>query len=1296
MDTSHKIPEPECPQVYAWTRFLAAVPHGSTSVAPTLQGTLQSVFRGLTIGNSTLQLKSFDVEPCSVSPADCKDQKSTYAITVTCRVVVRQDSEGDGDGTAVSPSETEMVLRIPAITQWGTFVVHGQELFSPIRRRLAAGAVILRDERLLPTDAVANTPAGKAEMPIGFAVIVSNHFRQVRMRLRDDSTVEVDLGDGNWFSVTLLLRLLGAASERDLLHLFCVEREVTNDFRSAGLIAPLEVLGSNIYWSPNRNSTPVLLHKARTNLFGWEVQSLAEIGATISVYRWRWRIRLSDGLTTNELATVCGRPLASAVIHARTGEVLVPAHACLTGALLRDLRATGIESIELESERSADLIHPLLRTWRHDGVSTRHDAAYAIGSAMGLQWRNYDNVRSHVDAMLTPPKFELVGQGRTRFEVQTGRAASGSPGLNREDIVALIARLVERCHSNPPESQDVDLSTFAFLSVDELLSSALREAVADISPRLWVLQQDVRRAPPKELVGWCEFMVNAGLEAALSQKCFRISERERDLCDGPLRSIVDDEASAAVPSVARIFAQSDLSWYGRVCLIESGSGRNPHVALRLAKYARLRLGALVCPHWKVMRAKVSQDVVWLNSSQEWNEVVAPYGSIGSTARKTACRHRGEVGVWELGKVTYSDIALDHGLSLTTSLVPYLSSSSWHSVKNGACATRSSLRLVHAEVPRVTAAPTGQEIQFKRDRPSVSASDSGVHLRAAYMPWYGKTIRNSVVVSSAVVQREQLESFEVKRFTVNLRPVLRGAALSRGITIQEYAAGSWRDHTLDAAGIVRMGSRVAAGAKLVNALRPSGDGLSPIQALATAVHGRPLIRGTPASVCAPAGLDGIVTDVWIITPSDQATEEMREALAYAIAIERDWIATEAKAIMSGPRSARSDLRNHAGRNLRRAGATLPVDELKLLSDLVEGMVAECDQAANYWSEASRVRTCEQAETTLLELRVERRRPLEVGDILSTRHGGGGTISAIVPAEDMPFMADGSPVDLILSPLTVLGQSRIGELYEAVSANYAASAQCYLEIPLFLQGVGAKVLFLGRCWALRWLGRVHLDSGLEVNRPFLDAQALTQLGITSFSDLSPQTLRKPCREIVAALREFLDCLWRVYTGLSRADHPCAGATTTELEPLDKEIDRVIAAFGLTPDCRMRLRDGTTGEEFLNPVNVGLVYVCRSPVSHYEVMHFEASGVLSRLPGSKGGGHTLASDTVLGLAAHGAAYTIQELANVKSDDLNGRDALNAIYDGGAISPVPSGLSSRSLELLLRACGLHIEVGTYPSPKS
>ena len=554
---------------------------------------------------------------------------------------------------------------------------------------------------------------------------------------------------------------------------------------------------------------------------------------------------------------------------------------------------------------------------------------------------------------------------------------------------------------------------------------------------------------------------------------------------------------------------------------------------------------------------------------------------------------------------------------------------------------------------------------------------GQNLLVAFMPWNGYNFEDSILISERVVHDDRFTTIHIEELACVARDTKLGP---EEITADIPNVGDIALAKLDEAGIAFIGAEVKAGDILVGKVTPKGETqLTPEEKLLRAIFGEKASDVKDTSLRVPPGMDGTVIDVRVFT-RDGVEKDSR-----ALAIEKAELEKVRKDLEDQRRILEDDLFQRvqtvllgkaaeAGPKRLRPGA--PIDET-YLADLPREQWLEIrlqDEEANaaIESAAERLKTQrkefekrfdeKRAKITagddlapgvlkMVKVYLAVKRRIQPGDKMAGRHGNKGVVSTIIPVEDMPFDANGTPVDIVLNPLGVPSRMNIGQILET-HLGWAA------------KGIGHKI------------GRMLDDArnAAEI-RQFLN-EVYNKTGgqgadVDSLNDEEIKTLAGNLRHGVPMATPVFD-----------------GATEEEIKHMLKLADLPLSGQTV-------LYDGRTGERFEREVTVGYMYMLKLNHLVDDKMHARSTGPYSLVTqqplGGKAqfGGQRFGEMEVWALEAYGASYTLQEMLTVKSDDVNGRTQMyKAIVDGNHEMKAGMPESFNVLVKEIRSLGINIEL--------
>ena len=540
-----------------------------------------------------------------------------------------------------------------------------------------------------------------------------------------------------------------------------------------------------------------------------------------------------------------------------------------------------------------------------------------------------------------------------------------------------------------------------------------------------------------------------------------------------------------------------------------------------------------------------------------------------------------------------------------------------------------------------------------DGPSVDTGELalGQNMRIAFMPWNGYNFEDSILISERVVQEDRFTSIHIQELTCSARDTKLGP---EEITCDIPNVGESALNKLDASGIVYVGAEVSAGDILVGKVTPKGETqLTPEEKLLRAIFGEKASDVKDTSLRVPNGVRGTVIDVRIFTRDGLEKDERAQAIERMELEEVKQDLDDEYRIVENATYARLQqalVGQHAvlAPGLVERSADGPVAGEPITEAYLAGVAKDdwfklrmADDALNEQLDKAerqlRARRREldrkfadkeqklkggddlrPGELKYVKVYLAIKRHIQPGDKMAGRHGNKGVVSVIMPVEDMPFDEDGEPVDIVLNPLGVPSRMNVGQVLET---HLGWAAKGIGENVGKLLDAGARVAQVRRELARVYAAGQERDGHGRA----VDLDALTNAEVL---------------ELAANLR----------TGLPVATPVFDGAT----EP---DIRALLELAGLPSSGQTVLYDGRSGERFDKPVTVGYMYMLKLNHLVDDKMHCRSTGSYSLVTqqplGGKAqfGGQRFGEMEVWALEAYGAAYTLQEMLTVKSDDVTGR---------------------------------------------
>ena len=764
-------------------------------------------------------------------------------------------------------------------------------------------------------------------------------------------------------------------------------------------------------------------------------------------------------------------------------------------------------------------------------------------------------------------------------------------------------------------------------------------------------------------------------------------------------------------------------------------------------------GFLESPYRKVIEGKVTDDIEYLSAIVESDYIIAqasvPLDDDGNIIDDLVdVRHQGEFTKSPKSSVNFMDVSPQQVVSVAASLIPFLEHDDANRALMGSNMQRQAVPTLRAEKPLVG---TGMEGIVARDsgvcvvarrggvvetvdaarivirvsdaetasgeagvdiynltkytrsnqntcinqKPLVSEGDKiaandiladgpsidmgelalGQNCRIAFMTWNGYNFEDSILVSERVVKEDRFTTIHIQELTCVARDTKLG---SEEITCDIPNVGEGALSKLDESGIVYIGAEVGAGDILVGKVTPKGETqLTPEEKLLRAIFGEKASDVKDTSLRVPSSYNGTVIDVQVFTRDGidkdhraldierHALEDVRRNIEEEYRIiqtatfERLADSITGKVVIAGPELKKGDkITDEFLKNL-------PADDWFKIRMDGDDLNAQIEQADLRLKErradlderfAESKRKLESGDDLapgvlkIVKVYLAIKRRIQPGDKMAGRHGNKGVISVIKPVEDMPFDENGEPIDIVLNPLGVPKRMNVGQILET-HLGWAAD------------GLGLKIgQMLDAQRAVEevreFLGKVYNTSGRKED-------------LDSFTDA-----------------EILEMAGNLRGGVPMATSVFDGAA-------ESEIKHMLELADLPTNGQTNLFDGTTGEQFDRPVTVGFMYMLKLNHLVDDKMHARSTGSYSLVTqqplGGKAqfGGQRFGEMEVWALEAYGAAYTLQEMLTVKSDDVHGRTRMyKNIVDGDHRMEPGMPESFNVLVKEIRSLGIDIEL--------
>ncbi|MBI1840666.1 MAG: DNA-directed RNA polymerase subunit beta [Verrucomicrobia bacterium] len=941
------------------------------------------------------------------------------------------------------------------------------------------------------------------------------------------------------------------------------------------------------------------------------------------------------------------------------------------------------------------------------------------------------NARALIKRLFFDPKrYDLGRVGRYKINQKLGfEDKNDSRILTKEDLVAATKYLL-RLKRAEGSLDDIDhLGSRRVRTVGELLANQCRVGLARterlVKERMTLFDQSLEQMAPQKLI-------NPKALSAVIRDFFGRSQLSQFMDQiNPLAELTHKRRLSALGpgGLSRDRAGFEVrdvhpSHYGRICPIETPEGPNIGLIASLATFARVNdFGFLETPYRKVDHGRVTGQIDYLTADREENYTVAQANAQidekghFTTARVT-CRCKGDFIDVEPNKVDYMDVSPKQLVSVAASLIPFLEHDDANRALMGSNMQRQAVPLLVTEAPFVA---TGLEERVARDSRAVLVAEetgkvasvngnqiiitsdgkvpegkkriktdagAGVHVYpvrkfmrsnaatcinqkivvekganvkkgqvladgpctnggelalgrnvlCAFMPWNGYNFEDAILISERIVKDDIFTSIHIDEFEVGARDTKLGPEeITRDIpNLSEEALKN-----LGPDGVIRVGAEVKPGDILVGKITPKSETeLAPEERLLRAIFGEKAADVKDTSLKVPSGTYGIVMDVKVsskkerdldkdkLSPTEakKASKQLQEDHKGKIEDLREQLTEALSNILLGEKIPLDVVNSETGEIIIPANRKITKTLLRKLAQVYDRIEIDPSPIRNKINEiigtfkkkfeelqmqmdeeVERVESGDEIDVGIIKqvkVYIASKRKLSVGDKMAGRHGNKGVVAKIVPEEDMPFLEDGTPVDIVLNPLGVPSRMNVGQVLETN---------------------------LG--WAARMLG-------LKFATP-------------------------------------------VFDGIK-----------------EKDIRNYLKDAKLPEHGKVRLYDGRTGEGFDQEIVVGYIYLMKLGHLVADKIHARAVGPYSLVTqqplGGKAqyGGQRFGEMEVWAMEAYGAAYMLQELLTVKSDDVQGRTRIyESIVKGDNSLEAGIPESFNVLVKEMQSLGLDVRVG-YSNP--
>ncbi|MFM5848418.1 DNA-directed RNA polymerase subunit beta [Aeromonas sp. R2-4] len=1309
-------------QLDSFKQFIEADPEGEYG----LEAAFRSVFPITSYsGSAELQYVSYRLGEPVFDVKECQIRGVTYSAPLRVKLrMVLYDREAAA-GTVKDIKEQEVYMgEIPLMTENGTFVINGTERVIVSQLHRSPGVFFDHDK--------GKTHSSGKVLYNARVIPYRGSWLDFEFDAKDNLFVRIDRR--RKLPASIILRALDFTSEQILATFFETIGFEVKDGKLMMDLVPERLRGETATFDIVANGAVVV-----------------ETGRRVTARHIRQLEK--DAVTQIEVPVeyVVGKVAAKDYAHPQTGEMVVTANQALSLEAIANLSQAGFKHFEVLFTNELDHGAYMSETLRVDSSSNRLEALVEIYRMMrpGEPPTREAAEQLFENLFFSAERYDLSTVGRMKFNRRLGREdETGAGVLTKDDIVDVMKRLIDIRNGND-EVDDIDhLGNRRIRSVGEMAENQFRVGLVRVERAVkerlslgdldTLMPQDLINAKPisaavKEFFGSSQLSQFMDQNNPLSE----VTHKRRISALGP-GGLTRERAGFEVRDV-------HPTHYGRLCPIETPEGPNIGLINSLSVYSRTNeYGFLETPYRKVIDGVITDEVDYLSAIEEGKYVIAQANAATTEDSRLKdelipCRHKGESTFMNADQIQYMDVSPQQIVSVAAALIPFLEHDDANRALMGSNMQRQAVPTLRADKPlvgtgmeRAVAVDSGVTVVAKRggvidyvdasrivlkvnedelmpgeagidiynltkytrsnqntcinqrpcvmlgepvmagdvlaDGPSTDLGELalGQNMRVAFMPWNGYNFEDSILVNERVVQEDRLTTIHIQELACISRDTKLGP---EEITADIPNVGEAALSKLDESGIVYVGAEVKGGDILVGKVTPKGETqLTPEEKLLRAIFGEKASDVKDSSLRVPNGVYGTVVDVQVFTrdgvEKDKRAKEIEEM---QLKEAKKDLTEEFKILEDGIFGRSRNLLLAAGYSEDRLNK---LDRSKWFELAIEdeGKQTELEQIAEQHVElkAEFDKKFENKRRKIIQgddlapgvlkivkvyLAVKRR--IQPGDKMAGRHGNKGVISKICPVEDMPHDEFGRPVDIVLNPLGVPSRMNIGQILE-------------VHLGLAAKGIGEKIDRM-----------VKEQRELHEMRNFLQQvydlgeKDTQQVNIAELSDDDVRTL-------VGNLRKGLPVATPVFDGAK-----------------EREIKALLKLADLPESGQIDLFDGRTGNRFERKVTVGYMYMLKLNHLVDDKMHARSTGSYSLVTqqplGGKAqfGGQRFGEMEVWALEAYGAAYTLQEMLTVKSDDVNGRTKMyKNIVDGDHRMEPGMPESFNVLLKEIRSLGINIEL--------
>ncbi|MFC6277441.1 DNA-directed RNA polymerase subunit beta [Psittacicella hinzii] len=1285
-------------QIESFNKFITKDPDGK-------QG-LESVFRSIfpiqsNNGLAELQYVDYELGESLYNPQECQVRGQTYAVPLY--VNLRLVTFDNKTSRQVRNAKESRVFfgEIPIMTEHGSFVINGTECVAVSQLHRSPGVIFESDKGKTHS-------SGKT---LYSARIIPYRGSWLDFEFDTKDIINMRIDKRKKLPATVILHALGYTTEEILAQFFS---EVAYRIKGDKLFIRTDIFpkikGENLPWpiftaekeylEAGRKVTERVVRQLKTDGVEW-----VEVPHDI----------LADRVVRNDIKSRVTGDVIFAANNILPPDAFVALQEHKVDAFstiyTNEVEEGAYISETLRRDSTNDVASACFEIYKvlNDEQSDADAEVSHRDSDVSIKY--FNNLLFNKDrydlSVVGRMKFNL-SLGISKDEVSEEEST-----LRPKDIVKVLQKLVA-VRNGTASVDDVDHLGFRRIrAVGEMIENQFRVGLVrvDRAVRERLTHGDLENLTPQALINH-KPVSSAVREFFTGSKLSQFMDQNNALAEVTHKRRISALGAGGVTRERADFEIRDVhvTHYGRICPIETPEGQNIGLINSLATFARPnKYGFLETPYRKVVNGIVTDEFEYLSPLEENENVVIAQGNAklnpdnSFATELVPARCGGETGMFPPERISYMDVSAQQIVSVAAALIPFLEHDDAKRVLMGSNMQKQAVPTIRAQKPlvgtgmeKVVALDSGVSIVAKRggvvqyvdgarivvkvneeeclpgdagvdiykvtkyqrsnqntminQTPCVNIGDQisrgevladgaatdmgelalGQNMRVAFIPWNGYNYEDSILVSERVVQDDRFTSIHIQELVCSARETKQG---NEEITADIPNVNKDLLAKLDESGIIHIGAEVKGGDILVGRVTPKTEQNTTNYAemkLLNQIFNIKAAEVKDNSLRVPNSVSGTVIDVQVFTRDDvEKDARTKQIEAEILAKAEREIVSEVDiivgSIMSRMRSLlikegvseadvmEADINELSTIHVKNAEVA---EELKDLAKLAKQQRASIKERLE--KEREKLAKTDNLQPTVLKtvkVYLAVKRQIQPADKMAGRHGNKGVISKINAVEDMPYDEHGYPIDLALNPIGVPSRMNVGQILET-------------HLGLAAKGIGDQINKMIEAKASVEKLRGYIQKAYDVgqnNRQKVD--------LSQFTD----------EEIITLANNLRD-------GLPVATPVFDGAT-------EEEIKELLALAELPTSGQITLYDGRTGEKFDRPVTVGYMYMLKLNHLVDDKMHARSIGSYSLVTqqplGGKAqfGGQRFGEMEVWALQAYGAAYTLQEMLTVKSDDIEGR---------------------------------------------